>query len=240
MKISKDEKELQKAASAILSFPEFYKKLPNDIVSRALITSKDETFKKEKATCILKEQDWKKIEWSIVFQSLYSYCNEANAPKFIVEIIDSIISENFNPSIKIKGKYYRYINIMKIPFHNIPSWERSNEINISNWRNLEPVLLINTLWSNRNHPSKIKTICSVILINWMENITIEIPQSYGESHFGDSIRISLGHPKLKQEALKTAREIEKISFDKPEIIPEYLIDIVDKIIYKNIYPEWVN
>lgn len=54
---------------------------------------------------------------------------------------------------------------MKVPFYNIESWKRSNEINITNWQKCYRDLVTNTLWSNRSYPSGIKKMCAEILNN---------------------------------------------------------------------------
>lgn len=60
----------------------------------------------------------------------------------------------------------------------------------------------------------------------------------GFPHYGDHIKIALGHPGLRDLAKKTANEILKSKEGNSIYVPDYLIEIVEQIINENVYPEW--
>jgi len=100
-------------------------------------------------------------------------------------------------------------------------------------------LLINcVLFSHRTHPNKIKNICKTILTKWKTEIVKPINQIYGPPHYGDNIKIAMGHPNLKILAKKTAKEFLTLESESPGNIKEYLLEISHKIIRDEKYPEW--
>ncbi len=220
-------------------------KLSFEVICNCLINLKD---KKDKdgneigipfATYFLKDKDWKKDNWSIIYQSLSCFSHNSNPPELVVKIVDAIIQENLNKNYREKGNYFRYKNLMQIPFHQISSWENSNRINIKKWRNRPRDLVTNTIRGNIETPGAIIKMCAEILQNWETETFIEIPTiKKNEMHFGDHIKFALGHPDLKFISIKTAKEIVKAKEENTFTIPVYLFEIAEKIVNENIYPEW--
>ena len=237
MYVSKDEDLVNSATHTVLSYNHI-DKLSKTIVSAAMSISKDEVLKHEKAVYFLKDKDWRKENWNIVFQSLYCFRDEKRPPKYIEKIINTIIKENYDDNIVDKKKYFRYINVMRIPFFNIPSWKESNDINISNWEKRYRDLVTITLLSNFSHPLAIGGMCLGILYNWETEITKPIFNFGKEVHKGDHIKFALGHPTINQEAYEIAEEMNDRRLENPDIIPKYLINIIEKIVNERDYPEW--
>lgn len=261
MKISKNEEERQKVASQILSHPEFFE-LRHHLVSTALKISKDEKKRREVAAEILSKPyfhelphhivataisissdtikaeyflgNWEKTNWSIVYQSLFCYAQNQEYPQFVVDIVHKIISESKNKRI-----FRKYSQLLKIPFHGINEWQNECNNIINNYWNKPNALLLNSvLYSHRSHPQKIKNICSTLLTNWKEEIIRPIKLFYGGIHYGDNIKIAMGHPELKILARQTAMEILSAEAKKPRYIRDYLLVIARSIINDEKYPEW--
>ena len=240
MNISKDDKERKKAATDILSYPEFYK-LPHQIVSTAMNISKDDNERKKAADHFL--NNWQKENWHLVYASLHCYAPADSYPKFVIAIVEKIISDNLNSDNKANitdsTEYYkRYVNLLKVPFHHIKSWENCSLNILKNWETKNRFWITNTLFCYHSKPDEIKNICKYILKNWRTEITLEIKQVYGEVHKGDHIKISLGHPTLKLLSKETAKEIIKAKENKLAAVPDYLFLIAENIVKENIFPEW--
>jgi ABC-type cobalamin/Fe3+-siderophores transport system ATPase subunit len=230
MNVSKGEAEQQKAATAILSQPDFFK-LPHQIVSSALNISRDIC----KAEYFLKK--WESTSWGIVYQSLFCFAGNTNYPQFIHDIVNTIITSKS----KGGGFYFRYVQLLKIPFHGINIWEEECNNLIRNYNCRSNAMLINcVLYSHRSIPDKIENICTSILKNWKTEIVKPINQIYGPPHYGDNIKIAMGHPNLKISAKKTAEEILISESESPGTIKDYLVDIAHKIVSTEKYPEWNN
>ena len=262
MKISKDEKELKKAATDILSQPDFFL-LPHAIVSTAMKISKDEKELKKAATDILSQPEslnlpvsiistammilndtskaiyflnnWENRDWSIIFQSLNCFAKTTNRPQIVIDIVNTIIKSNRTGGIN----YVRYCQILRIPFHGIWTWEKECNKIISNYKNGNISNFNSVLSTNRSYPNKIKKVCEKILMNWKYEITRPIKLMYGGTHYGDNIKIALGHPYLKILAKQTAQEMLIAESEEPGRIKEYLFKIVNSIVSDEIYPEWI-
>jgi hypothetical protein len=235
MNISKNDTIGEKAASTILRKAELYK-LPTPLVATAMRISDSENLKLSKATHYLR--NWKTEDWRVVFSSLYCFSSITERPAFVTEIVDKIIDDDSDPTNREKLKYFRFANLMKIPFHNIPSWVRASELIIGDWIYESRSLIVNILLSYLSHPDKIQDMCEDILMSWEKEIVKEIRQLYGAPHFGDHIRIAMGHPDLKPHASKAARQMLERSKSKPGSIPDYLLEITKKIVEENEYPLW--
>ncbi|MBK6915415.1 MAG: hypothetical protein IPH11_17760 [Ignavibacteriales bacterium] len=116
--------------------------------------------------------------------------------------------------------------------------EDKSEYIFANWRTIERRAITNLLNAYQAYPDTLKPICKTIMNNWQTEIEQKIFQVYGESHKGDHIRISLGHPSLKSLAKKTAEEIVKTKKENSVTIPDYLFEIAEKIVNEAIYPDW--
>ena len=230
MKICKDEAEQQKAATAILSQPDLFK-LPHQIVSTAMKICKDIS----KAEYFLSK--WEKTNWGIVYQSLFCFTGSTNYPQFIHDIVNTIITSKSEGG----GSYFRYTQLLKIPFQGIDIWDKECYNLIHNYSHASNASLINcVLFSHRSHPEKIRNICETILTNWKTEIVKPINQIYGTPHHGDNIKIAMGHPNLKILAKKTAEEILISESESPGTINEYLLENAHKIVSAEKYPEWIN
>ena len=264
MKICKDEAEQQKATTAILSQPDFFK-LPFEIVSTAMNICKDEAEQQKATTAILSQPDlfklphqivstamkickdiskaeyflskWEKTNWGIVYQSLFCFTGSTNYPQFIHDIVNTIITSKSEGG----GSYFRYTQLLKIPFQGIDIWDKECYNLIHNYSHASNASLINcVLFSHRSHPEKIRNICETILTNWKTEIVKPINQIYGTPHHGDNIKIAMGHPNLKILAKKTAEEILISESESPGTINEYLLENAHKIVSAEKYPEWIN
>ena len=228
MKILKNDTVRKKAATDILSQPDFFI-LDKDIVSLALKISKDNN----KAIYFLEK--WEKSDWYIVFQSLHCFSGITIRPQIVLDIIETIINSYSKGSLH----FFRYSQLLKIPFFGVPIWEFECDRIINNYKRISTSLINSVLISHRSHPDKIKYLCTTILRLWRNEIITQIRQLNGEKHYGDNIKIALGHPDLKIIAKRTAQEIQTYESAKPGSIPMYLLEIVHYIIIDKKYPEWI-
>ena len=231
--------EKSSIADKILAQDNFWN-LPHQIVSTALNISKNEKIKNVVAKKLFESGQWK-VKWSITYHILYFYSTQKNIPKPANQICETVITEYFNRTNTDKGKRYRYINLMKIPLHSLEVWKRSSLENIRRWENRQRNIVTNTILAYRSFPSGIKTMCELILRNWRTELTEPIYQASRRKalpHFGDHIRLSLGHPDLEKLAKQTALEIKKVELQSTGVIPEHLLNVVNQIIDENIFPVW--
>jgi hypothetical protein len=192
------------------------------------------------AEIILKGSHWKIQNWSIVFQSLQCYSHLDAPPAFIHNIINEIISQYWKDQ-----KYFHFFNIMKLSFHNIPEWKEAS-MNIINRfpKGRNRLLITNTLQSYRSHPDVIVDVCEYILNNWRSELTFPITQGKDNKdkkkkpHYGDHIKIALGHPSLINLAKITSSYILKAYEDKSIVIPKYLYEVAYDIVHHDLYPTW--
>jgi len=127
---------------------------------------------------------------------------------------------------------------MGIPFHKNKLWADNGDYIISSWNKKDRRGIVNVLYSNKSIPAKIKNVCSSILKNWKEEIILDIFRVYGKPHRGDHIGIALGHPELKNLALRIAKEMFETEKSTPETLPDHLYIKVQQIINIGKYPEW--
>ena len=236
LNISKDKGK----ADIILSKENFWNELPFEIVSMALSISENENLKEQTGMILFESGQWKE-KWNVTYHILYFYSSRKNIPKSVTQICETVISEYLDRLNVEKGKYYRYINLMKIPLHSVALWKRSSLENIKKWESLQRNIVTNTILAYRSYPSEIKSMCELILRIWYTELTIPIYQRGRKKnwpHFGDHIRLSLGHPHLKKLAKQTALKIKKNELDSPGVIPEHLLNVVTRILDENIFPVW--
>jgi hypothetical protein len=236
MKILGNKVLKEKAATDILSQTEFWK-LPHPIVSTAMKILENKGLKEKAANKILELNDWKRYN-SIIFSSLYTFHDKTEIPSYVINIVREIINDYLDKNYIEKGKYFRYKNLMRIPFHSIPEWKKSSKINIFEWKTKRADLLTNTILGYYTKPEEIKTMCSGILINWENEIVKKIPLNKSNIHYGDHIKFSLGHPELKVLAEQIAIQMKFAEIKIPGIIPAYLMEIVNQIIDEKKFPEW--
>ncbi len=160
LKISKDKEKADK----ILSQNNFWN-LDKEIVSTALNISENEAIKKAVAEKLFVSGHWKE-RWGITWHILYFYSEQKVVPKQVNQICETVITEYFSRTNANKGKFFRYINLMKIPLHSLVVWKRSSLENIRRWENRQRNLVTNTIIAYRSFPDEIKGMCEAILKNW--------------------------------------------------------------------------
>jgi len=193
------------------------------------IASKEE--KQSAAKEILTHKDIVTLQHFFVVAAFRQPGNEEEKQSAAKEIIDFYHENNhrFN---------WQYCALMGVPLHDILLW-KTNSMNIlQNWERRDIRIVVNVLYSYCDYPKVIEDLSKSILINWKEEIVKSIKQLYGKNHFGDHIKIALGHPNLKEHAKKVANEILEERRNKPNAIPQYLVEIATKIVEQNEYPTW--
>ena len=230
IKYSNNEAERQKSAKEIISQPDFYI-LNVELITVALIILKD----LDKAEFIIK--NWESHPWGAVFPSLYCFTEVTPLPRFVVDLVDEIIkTKNVN-----KKHYFYYSQLLKIPFHEIPSWAEECNSKINTYQMSNISIYNSILRAFIMRPDRIKNLCRTILRNWRAEITVPIIQLYGlPPVYGGNIMIALGHPDpdIKILAKATAKEICEAEFLIPGCINEELLDKAQNIVNNDKYPEW--
>ena len=102
--------------------------------------------------------------WSVIYQSLNNHSKLGNQPEYVIEIIEKIIKDRLKKNDNPKGIYFRYLNLMKIPFHFVPMWVESSLENIRKWETRPRNLVTHTILAYRTKPSAIKYMCKAILV----------------------------------------------------------------------------
>jgi hypothetical protein len=207
------------------------KNIDTQIICKCLSVLRNEKTGQKYALYILKNNDWKTKKIDLTYSSLACFGSDPNPPKVVIDIVKEIILDYFKKTPK--GYFYKYANIMQIPFHIIDSWANCNDY-ICDGKTQNPLLETNVLKANQKYPYKIKDLSQTILKNWKSEIVKEITMPYGKIHKGDHIRLALGHPDLNVLANDVAREMQQ----NPDIIPDYMKEIINAIIEKNEYPQW--
>jgi len=237
LNISKDKDK----ADEILAQQDFWN-LQYQIVSTALNISKNEALKTTVAKTLFDSGQWKE-KWSITYHILYFYSTQKNIPLPIIKICETVIWEYFNRTNTDKGKGYRYINLMKIPLHSLLVWKRCSLENIKHWKNRQRNIVTNTIIAYRSFPSEIKSMCESILINWKTELTKPINQIGRKTflpHYGDHIRLSLGHPDIEKLIEQKSLEIKELELQSPGLIPEHLMNVINQIVDEGKFPVWIS
>ena len=217
------------------------KKMSNSIINNCLSNLKEtEEMGISYATYFLQNYNWKDTKnWSTIYHSLNCYSNMEKPSELVMDIVNSIINEVFDKT-NDRSKYFRFRNIMKIPFHSIPLWKSVSKSNIANWHAKGRDLVTNTILAYRSHPSEIKVMCSDILKNYQRELSKKITQNYGEPHRGDHVLLSLMHPDLKPLSKETAQKLAEEGSAISKIIPDCLQELIDQIINEGKFPSWNN
>ena len=235
LNISKDKDK----ADIVLSQDNFWN-LPYQIISTALNISENENLKEQTGVILFESGQWKK-KWTITYHILYFYSSKKNIPNSVKQIVETVILEYLDRHNFEKGKYYRYINLMKIPLLSLALWRINSLENIKRWEKRQRSIVANIILGYRSFPNEIKDMCEAILKNWKSELTMPIYQAERKKalpHFGDHIRLSLGHPDLQELAKNTALEIKATELQTLGVIPEHLLNVVNQIIDKSIFPVW--
>jgi len=210
--------------------------LPYQIVSTAIYISKN----LEKANYFLR--DWKNTNWTIIFQSLFCYADAEEPPKLVSDIVNTIIEQRRTDA---KFNFY-YKQTLKIPFMKIKLWVQACDSIVYNYNrsikrndNANRTLIYHVLLSHRSYPDKIKEVCETILIYWEKEMSKPI-QTFrkGMFHYGNHIKLALGHPELKVLARQKALEIKRKELELPGHIPPPLLETANQIVDENKFPEW--
>jgi uncharacterized membrane protein len=183
-------------------------------------------------------RDWRAQNRDMVYRSLYSFSRVKDVPDLVTRIVEEIIRDYRDRSNQESLKYYWFNSILKIPFHQIPAWKRESSFAITAWKRLPRNMVFNLILSYRAYPDEIDEMCEDILYEWESEIKKPVRQLYGPDHFGDHIRLAMGHPELRSHATIASRKMLRKAENSPELIPDYLLEIAVKIIEKSEYPEW--
>ena len=221
-------------ANEILSQKD-YLEFPNMIISKAFTISKNEKLKKSISETILSREQWKE-HWNIAFHCLSYMCSMDLIPEYASLTINQIINKyKYNRDTQT---YFCYKNLMKIPFFTHPLWLESALDTIYNWQKRGRDLVTNTIIAYKSKPYEINKMCKSILMNWKREMEKEIHIDKHTIHYGDHIKLSLGHPNLKEIARETALEIKEHENRNTDSIPDYLLEIADQIINEDQFPLW--
>ena len=198
--------------------------IPFQIIYSCLTISKN----KEIALFFLK--NWRRYSEVIFYESLLLFENENKFPRELTCVIEDIIYNYHNQENTIE-----YDFLLRINLKNHTLWKKESDIIIRDWQKNRRNLVTNVLYSHRNTPFIIKSICKDILKLWKTEINKSIPLLYRETHHLDHVKISLGHPDLKDQAKLTAIEIIQACNIE---IPKYIQKVAEQIVENDIYPEW--
>lgn len=193
---------------------------------------------RNKEFALLTLKDWKRYDWRIVYNSLLCFEKEKHFSVIVNDVIKEIIYNHHNFKITLKGKSFQYANLLRINFKNHALWQREAIDIIKNWRKSRRDFVTNVLYSYRETPNIIESTCKYILMSWKIEINYSIPILFKKVHYGDHIKIALGHPSLRPQAKKTAINIISSIQDENFKVPEYLKEIAIQIVENDIYPEW--
>jgi DNA gyrase inhibitor GyrI len=234
---SGNEAEKQAAAQKILTHSDI-ETLQHDIVVAAFRQSGNETEKQAAAKKILLNPYWNKLKNLFPVLEALKLCSmSVPIHDFVRERIKKIIDSYLgNSKLRINRDFY--FGLMKIPFHQDKLWKVKSKYIIFHWNKVDRRGISNVLLCYISYPTSISRVCRSILENWKTEIALPIYQIYGKPHYGDHIRIALGHPDLRDLAKKTANEI--IKKNKSIALSDDLIEIVEKIVKEGIYPEWIS
>jgi hypothetical protein len=174
-----------------------------------------------------------------VLESLKVYSGSDQIPEIVNARIKSIIEVSLSNMALNKNRNF-YFGLMSIPFHQDRIWKVKSEYIISNWDKLTRRAITSVLHSYFLYPTSTSIACKSILENWKTEIIQPIYQVYGRLHYGDHIRIALGHPGLRDLAKTIAYEIVRSKEIDSMDIPDYLVKIVKQIINEDIYPKWIS
>ncbi len=225
-------------ADQVLSSENFWN-LPKEISSRALHISANKEIKDRIAKALFASGQWKE-KWGLTYQILRYYSFEGKIPEPIDRIVTTIIEDHFKKKSD-KGVTVRYINLMRIPFHNVPIWKKTSLENISRWQSQPRNLVTNTISAYRSKPELIRKLCTAILRDWQKEITEPISligRRKKSPHYGDHIRLCLGHPDLRQLAEQVAKEIKTAESNSPDLVPLHLMEVVKRIVDDKVFPSW--
>ena len=187
-------------------------------------------------------RDWEKHKLVYYFSIPFCYADAESPPRVVSDIINTIIEQS-----RKDGKFYFYYNqILKIPFRKIRLWAETCDRIIYNYNrsiktndNANRTLIYHVLLSHRSYPDKIEEVCKTILIHWEHEISKPIQTLRKRVlHYGNHIKLALGHPELKVLARQKALEIKQQGLMLPDSIPLPLLETANQIIDENKYPEW--
>ncbi len=239
------EKVKHQAALKILTAPDitflqhdivvaaFYQKGHDEKTKQAI-----EKAKRKAAIKILSEKNWNETGSLFpVLAALRFYCSLCDFPEIVNQRVNEILN-SFLLEPKSKSCRDFYFGLMSIPFHDNALWESHCEYIIVNWRAKDRRGIGSVIHSNKEEPKRIMGVCFSILKHWKEEIALDIKQVYGRPHRGDHIILALGHPLLKEIALKSAKEMAVEEEKNPHTLPKSLLEIVLNIVKSGEFPQW--
>jgi hypothetical protein len=158
------------------------------------------------------------------------------APDTVHRVVKAIIDGYHGPDRSAFYSFYHYL--LGTPLHQVPAWKEECLRIIRKFRDEKVEFVMRVLWSFRSEPDTIKPVCRHILKNWRHEITRPIRQADRNTlHYTDHVKLALGHPGLRDEALAAAREIQADRHLKTDLHYQELIQIAANIL-NNDYPKW--
>ncbi len=190
---------------------------------------------------ILRDNNYYTKRNRLLILAALSYFSSSDVPSdLVVNQINKIINTfKRNPGIQINRAYY--FGLLKIPFHKNVLWKSQCRYIITNWQSCSRLGITCVIYSHSEKKDVIRNLCKMILKSWKSEIFIEISQIIGRSQRGDHIKLALGHPDLKKEAIIAANEMLTEENLKPNTLPDTLLEVVLKIVKEEPeFPDWNN
>lgn len=174
--------------------------------------------------------------WFMIYTSLNILKNVRPLRTEITTIIDKVISGYWSG---IENFSFFYCHLLTLNLEGYKQWEDEIRKIENNWNDFSRDLITSVLRLYQAYPEKSELICLSILNSWKQEIKEPIPFIYFETeHYGEHLKIALGHPNLREKAGNLALEIYKNIKADAISIPEYLEEIVLQIVEVNTFPQW--
>ncbi len=209
------------------------------------------TISGDKNMSIVVIENYKEHEISPVHSAFRVFSDNLNIPKIVEIKIGEIIDDFFKPEIakRNEDRYWRYANILKLPFYGVGAWELATKKIIRKWDSLPRELVTSVIIANREHGVEIvENMCKEILHNCKEEIYKQVmsPYTYLEwirkqsnrnAHHGNHVLLSLGHPNLAKHSKIAAISLSKLNQNS---LPESAKEKIANILENEEYPFWNN
>ncbi|MCF7918883.1 MAG: hypothetical protein K9N06_03095 [Candidatus Cloacimonetes bacterium] len=208
------------------------KTVNNQIICVSLAILKETVSGKTFALELLDNQNWRQVDWNIVWRALDCIAFH----KLSNRIISDIIRDWKSGHNRGEGVNRRFYNILRIPFQHQKEWAEFAKNLIKNWMMYNRLIISNIIISYKSMSSEILPVCKDILNRWEGEIKYQVKKKY--CIFDNHISLSLAHPELKDLAREKSQEIIEYDTVNPGILTLPLIDTAKKIIEEEQFPEW--